>query len=804
MEPGSALSHYKLIEKIGEGSMGIVWKAEDTVLNRTVAIKVLPPDVSRDESRRLMFLNEARLASQVSNAHIVQVHEFGGEGDLDFIVMEYVAGKPLSQILHGRPLPPDKVAAIGFQVARAISCAHRKGLLHRDLKPSNVLVTAEGDVKVADFGLATLFEPRRLMPGSEEPTWSIGHESRRLSAVRPSHGRLVGTIPYMSPEQARGEALDGRSDIFSLGVVLYEMTTGRRPFAGATKSELLQDTQKAMPTPVHELVPKVPLELDRIVQKALARKLGDRYQTMDDFAVDLKQLGRDLDSGSAPSYDTTKATRVPGRRRWMRIGMMAGLVAVLLTVAGIVTTRLVFRARALSVAVAPADLTGDGASSAHVGADFAAAVTKQLAAVPSLRVRPSLTRLRPMIELVRDARDLAASRLVLPRIAVTGSTLIAEWSIVDTSRNLVLPASGFPIVASGYSELASSFARAVAAQLGTTYPKRYDYVPNLVHDPELARIRETSVVAGALRREDLDVAVNASARVASALPNSVAAWAVRAHSLAVSWEAKPAPSLRSELDRALDDLERLDSNNPYSRTYRAIVQWKQGNAGSAIRGLDELLLRADLQPAAIAWLHRLRAQVRSDLGEHVSAWEDLVAAATADPLSAPTFAAMSHALRAAGDLPGSADRARQAVELEPSSWRYRTIAATAFLDQGHVSEAVDAFHAACELSHTQEPCALAAIALWAAGRHADARSAAGVAEALPTSVYGAYNLACFWADAGEPTRAMEMVDKSVDLGLASQRIFGESCFESLRGLTPFKTALEKVNSRRANVPPRDH
>src|SRR5437867_1407901 len=207
--PGQTLSHYRLVEKIGAGGMGVVWKADDTVLNRTVAIKVLPANAARDEERRKMFLDEARLASSINDAHIAQVYELVREADLDYIVMEYVEGAPLSRILGGRPLPPDKVTALGEQVARAISHAHRKGLLHRDIKPGNIMVTSDGDVKVVDFGLATLFDPREAQGDLEGPTL-VGGDSVQGASARGM--RLEGTPAYMSPEQVKGAPVDARSD----------------------------------------------------------------------------------------------------------------------------------------------------------------------------------------------------------------------------------------------------------------------------------------------------------------------------------------------------------------------------------------------------------------------------------------------------------------------------------------------------------------------------------------------------------------------------------------------------------------
>jgi tetratricopeptide (TPR) repeat protein len=317
MEAGQTLSHYRLIEKIGAGGMGVVWKAKDTILDRLVAIKVLPPSLMLDEERRRMFLDEARLAASLNHAHIVQVHELGREGGLDFIVMELVEGESLSRVLQGRPVSVEKVARWGVQVAEALGRAHRKNLLHRDVKPGNILLTSEDDVKLVDFGLA------KLLPEAASTVSAI--MAAEAEAVDASHASIAGTLPYMSPEQLRGEKLDARSDIYSLGVVLYEMTTGQCPFRGAP-SKIAAAIRVGRELPVHDVVPKVPLELDRIIEKAMATRRTERFQTMDDLAVDLRHLMKELESGSSPSYEDLRVGRPGKSAMWRRAVLIGGLL----------------------------------------------------------------------------------------------------------------------------------------------------------------------------------------------------------------------------------------------------------------------------------------------------------------------------------------------------------------------------------------------------------------------------------------------------------------------------------------------
>jgi len=445
------LSHYRLVEKIGEGGMGVVWKAEDTVLHRTVAIKVLPADKARDDERRRMFLAEARRASSVNDLHIVQVYELGREGDLDFIVMEYVDGKPLNRLLHHRPLPPEMVASLGLQVAKALARAHRKGLLHRDLKPANILVTPEDDAKVVDFGLATLFSPAASLAGTETSTLSAvnGPEGGAGGRGRAVRGPLAGTLSYMSPEQARGEDLDARSDIFSLGTVLYEMSTGHRPFVGPTSVEVLQAILRARPPTVHEQVPNVPIELERIIQKALAGHRAERYQTMEDLAVDLKRLGRDLESGSSPSYDELREPLARERRRRLALLAVAGALA--LAVAGVGAWLLASRLRSFigappadagTVLILPLEVRGQTEGAGYVGRAFAEAIAIELATSRALKVLPvpeaEPTQKADPTGMARAALAAGAGRLLTGALTREGKILHASLSLVDTRENRIL------------------------------------------------------------------------------------------------------------------------------------------------------------------------------------------------------------------------------------------------------------------------------------------------------------------------------------------------------------------------------
>ncbi len=312
VEPGQTLSHYRLVEKIGEGGMGVVYLAEDTRLKRKVALKVLPRAVASDPLRLERFQREAEAVAALNHPHIVTIHSVEESEGIRFLTMELVEGESLERALSPDGLPLPRVFDIGEALADALAAAHEKGVVHRDLKPANVMLTRDGGVKVLDFGLAKLAaEATGTVSENKDPAKA---PTRRGTLT--GEGVVVGTVPYMSPEQVQGQPVDHRTDIFSLGVVLYELASGRRPFAGRTSAELVSSILRDAPRPLTELRDELPRHLGRIVAHCLQKEPRERFQSVLDVRNELGSLRREVDSAADPA--TSASLRVPGSRAGVR------------------------------------------------------------------------------------------------------------------------------------------------------------------------------------------------------------------------------------------------------------------------------------------------------------------------------------------------------------------------------------------------------------------------------------------------------------------------------------------------------
>jgi serine/threonine protein kinase/Tfp pilus assembly protein PilF len=760
---GSKVSHYRVLEILGGGVMGVVYKAEDLKLGRRVALKFLPEELGKDAKALERFEQEARSASALDHPNICAIHEFGEHEGQPFMVMPLLEGHNLRDRIAARsaPFATDELLNLAVQIADGLEAAHEKGIIHRDIKSANIFVTNRGEAKILDFGLAKLTSAGNLeTDGYEETSPTPG---RDLALTRTD--MALGTAAYMSPEQVRGEMLDARTDLFSFGLVLYEMATGQQAFGGETAAVIHEAILHSIPILARQLNPDMPPELEDLIHKCLEKDRGLRYQSATDIRTELQRLKRDMGSSGLPTAGTA---RVPSRGLGWMVTIPVALVIVLLAVTGyfyLPRTPKLTDKNAASIAVLPfADLS-PGKDQEYISDGLAEELINYLAKVPSVRVvaRSSSFQFKGKNE------DL---RVVGKKLGVTN---ILEGSVqrdgnrIRIMAELIKADDGFQLWSQTYErqiddafsvqdeiaraatgalqvKLVDAKGSALSASTRSTNSKAYE-----------AYLRAGYFATRGRDKADLDNALANAEQAIKLDANYAPAWAVRSYVLDTMADVGLI-EFATGIRRAREDAERaieLDSNS--AGGYLALA-WVQISRDWNWEGAELSLNKAaELEPGSASLL-RYRSFLCHALGRLNEAIEFHEQALERDPLFASSHSYLAFLLYSAGRYDQAEIELQSAMELNPQKTYDRFTRGEILLARGRPSQALTAME--------QEPAEIwrltgEALAYHALGRRHDSDMA--LAELIKKYQGNmAYQIGEIYAYRGEPDIAFQWLNRAYD------------------------------------------
>ncbi|HEX5702528.1 MAG TPA: protein kinase [Pyrinomonadaceae bacterium] len=815
--PQTDLSHYRIISKLGAGGMGEVYLAEDTRLDRKVALKILNEDVATDSERLRRFVQEAKAASALNHPNIITIHEIGETGNRHFIAIEFIDGETLHDRLKGGPMSLRSVLDAGIQIGSALQAAHDANIIHRDIKPENVMVRPDGLIKVLDFGIAKVTGP--VTPSqvdAEAPTLKGGT----------SPGTIVGTAAYMSPEQARAKPIDARTDIFSLGVVLYEMLTGRKPFEGETSMDVIAAILHKEPPPISESMPDVPAEIERIVNKQLRKDCDERYQTIKDLLIDLKDAQRELEFENklklrATLRETTpRATPPASVRTTASTGSIVNEIKKRKATAVAVATALVLASIAIiytissrnraspssaepvpigSIAVLPFQNRSSVAETEYLSEGLAESLIYGLSQFPNLRVSPSSTVNRyrgKEMDAVAIGNELGVNAVMTGRFAQHGDNLMISVELVDVRNNKLLWGRQYDRkltdLLTTQREIAGEITQHLRLKISGEEHNRA--TRHYTKNSEAYQLYLKGQYHSArYTKEGFNKGIEYFEQAIAKDPNFALAYSGLAFCYynQTDWVFAPKDSV-PRAKQAVENALRIDDSLAQAHTMRAMLllqyDWNWSGAEQEFRRGIELDPHYALGRSFLAWHLAAMGRFDESIAEDKRALD-------LDPLSTAVNADLGWDLYLARRYPEAIEQLRKAIDLEPNYWVSHVLLARCYVQTGRLNEAVASYERARQIENSiPEVVAGVGHGYAVSGRKAEAlKIIRELQERSKKEFVPSYTIATIYAGLGEKEQALHHLTKSYEEGSFYMiHLKVEPLLDPLRSDSRFTDLMRKV------------